>query len=148
MDKANIYDEIEKTIDYLRARLSKKINLEFDNSKQEIYVLLNKQLFSWSLENIIKNSIDAIKDKGKVTVSIKKIDEYVKIYIIDNGVGIDMSIINKIFKPGVTTKERGWGLGLSLAKRIIKKYHNGEIKVEKSTIGKGTKMMIKLKGVE
>ena len=148
LDKVNIYDEIERTLDYLRARLSKKIELEVDCSKQEIYVLLNKQLFSWSLENIIKNSIDAIKDKGKVTVSIKKIDEYVKIYIIDNGVGIDKSIINKIFKPGVTTKERGWGLGLSLAKRIIKKYHNGEIKVEKSTISKGTKMMIKLKGIE
>ena len=148
LDKVNICDEIKRTLDYLRARLSKKIELEIDCSKQEICVLLNKQLFSWSLENIIKNSIDAIKDKGKVTVSIKKVDEYVKIYIIDNGVGINKSVKNKIFKPGVTTKQRGWGLGLSLAKRIIKEYHNGEIKVEDSTIGKGTKMMIKLKGVE
>ena len=148
LDKVNICDEIKRTLDYLRARLSKKIELEIDCSKHEICVLLNKQLFSWSLENIIKNSIDAIKDKGKVTVSIKKVDEYVKIYIIDNGVGINKSVKNKIFKPGVTTKQRGWGLGLSLAKRIIKEYHNGEIKVEDSTIGKGTKMMIKLKGVE
>ena len=148
LDKVNICDEIKRTLDYLRARLSKKIELEIDCSKQEICVLLNKQLFSWSLENIIKNSIDAIKDKGKVTVSIKKVDECVKIYIIDNGVGINKSVKNKIFKPGVTTKQRGWGLGLSLAKRIIKEYHNGEIKVEDSTIGKGTKMMIKLKGVE
>ena len=148
LDKANIYDEIEKTIDYLRARLSKKINLEFDNSKQEIYVYLNKQLFSWSLENIIKNSIDAIKEKGKINIRVSKVDEYVKIFISDNGVGINKSIRNKIFNPGVTTKERGWGLGLSLTKRIIEEYHNGEIKVEESTIGQGTKMMIKLKGIE
>ena len=148
LDKVNISDEIEKTIDYLRARLSKKINLEFDNSKQEIYVYLNKQLFSWSLENIIKNSIDAIKEKGKVTIRVSKVDVYVKIFIIDNGVGINKSIRNKIFNPGITTKERGWGLGLSLAKRIIEEYHNGEIKVEESTIGQGTKMMIKLKGVK
>ncbi|MBF27299.1 MAG: two-component sensor histidine kinase [Flammeovirgaceae bacterium] len=148
LDKVNIYDEIEKTIDYLRARLSKKINLEFNNSKQEIYVYLNKQLFGWSIENVVKNSIDAIKEKGKVTIRVSKVDKYVKIFIIDNGVGINKSIRNKIFKPGVTTKERGWGLGLSLAKRIIKEYHNGEIKVEESTIGRGTKMMIKLKGVK
>ena len=148
LDKTNIYDEIEKTIDYLRARLSKKINLEFDNSKQEIYVYLNKQLFSWSLENIIKNSIDAIKEKGKITIRVSKVDEYVKILISDNGIGINKSIRNKIFNPGITTKERGWGLGLSLAKRIIEEYHNGEIKVEESSIGQGTKMMIKLKGIE
>jgi len=148
LDKANIYDEIEKTIDYLRARLSKKINIEFDNSKQEIYVYLNKQLFSWSLENIIKNSIDAIKEKGKVSIRVSKVDGYVKIFISDNGVGINKSIRNKIFNPGITTKERGWGLGLSLTKRIIEEYHNGEIKVEESTISKGTKMMIKLKGIE
>ena len=148
LDKANIYDEIEKTIDYLRVRLSKKINLEFDNSTQEIYVYLNKQLFSWSLENIIKNSIDAIKEKGKVKIRVSKVDGYVKIFISDNGVGINKSIRNKIFNPGVTTKERGWGLGLSLTKRIIEEYHNGEIKVEQSTIRKGTKMMIKYKGIE
>jgi len=109
---------------------------------------LNKQLFSWSLENIIKNSIDAIKEKGKVTIRVSKVDGYVKIFISDNGVGINKSIRNKIFNPGVTTKERGWGLGLSLAKRIIEEYHNGEIKVEESIIGQGTKMMIKLKGIE
>ena len=148
LDKVNIHDEIENTIDYLRARLSKKINLKFDNSKQEIYVYLNKQLFSWSLENIIKNSIDAIKEKGKVTIRVSKVGRYVKIFISDNGVGINKSIRNKIFNPGITTKERGWGLGLSLTKRIIEEYHNGEIKVEESIIGKGTKMMIKLKGIE
>ena len=109
LDKANIYDEIEKTIDYLRARLSKKINLEFDNSKQEIYVYLNKQLFSWSLENIIKNSIDAIKEKGKVSIRVSKVDGYVKIFISDNGVGINKSIRNKIFNLG-HYKRKGLGI--------------------------------------
>ena len=98
--------------------------------------------------NIIKNSIDSIKEEGKVAIRIEKVDEYVKVYITDNGVGISKSLRKKIFNPGVTTKERGWGLGLSLAKRIIEEYHNGEIKIEESTIGKGTKMMLKLKGIE
>ncbi len=146
--KANICDEIVKTISYLEARLSKKIKIEYNHSKQKVYVNLNKQLFSWSLENIIKNSIDSIKEEGKVAIRIEKVDEYVKIYITDNGVGISKSLRKKIFNPGVTTKERGWGLGLSLAKRIIEEYHNGEIKIEESTIGKGTKMMLKLKGIE
>tara|TARA_B100000575_G_scaffold251590_1_gene219068 strand:- start:965 stop:2104 length:1140 start_codon:yes stop_codon:yes gene_type:complete len=148
LEKVNVYKEIERTIDYLKARLSKKIKIEFDYSKQEIYVKLNKQLFSWSLENIIKNSIDAIKEKGQISIQVIKVDEYVNIYVIDNGVGINQSIRNKIFSPGVTTKERGWGLGLSLAKRIIEEYHNGEIKVVESNIDQGTKMMIKLKGIK
>ena len=146
--KANICDEIVKTISYLEARLSKKIKIEYNHSKQKVYVNLNKQLFSWSLENIIKNSIDSIKEEGKVAIRNEKVDEYVKIYITENGVGISKSLRKKIFNPGVTTKERGWGLGLSLAKRIIEEYHNGEIKIEESTIGKGTKMMLKLKGIE
>jgi len=146
--KANLNEEIGKTIDYLSARLSKKINLKFENTKQDIYVNLNNQLFSWSLENIIKNSIDSIKKQGEVTVSIEKDNEYIKVYIKDNGVGIKKSVRNKIFNPGVTTKERGWGLGLSLTKRIIEEYHKGEIKVEETSIGQGTKMMIKLRGVE
>ena len=127
---------------------AKKINLKFENTKQDIYVKLNNQLFSWSLENIIKNSIDSIKKQGEVTVSIEKDNEYVKVYIKDNGVGIKKSVRSKIFNPGVTTKERGWGLGLSLTKRIIEEYHKGEIKVEETSIDQGTKMMIKLRGVE
>ena len=146
--KANLNEEIGKTIDYLSARLSKKINLKFENTKQDIYVNLNNQLFSWSLENIIKNSIDSIKKQGEVTVSIEKDNEYIKVYIKDNGVGIKKSVRNKIFNPGVTTKERGWGLGLSLTKRIIEEYHKGEIKVGETSIGQGTKMMIKLRGVK
>ena len=148
LTKENICKEIEKTISYLRARLSNKISLEFEHPKDEIIVYLNNQLFSWSLENIIKNSIDSIKDSGKVKISIIEDNEYLKIYISDNGIGIKQSLKNKIFNPGVTTKERGWGLGLSLSKRIIEEYHKGEIKLIESIVGQGTKMLIKLKTVK
>ena len=148
LSKENICEEIDKTINYLRARLSKKIILEFEHPKDEIIVYINNQLFSWSLENIIKNSIDSIKDSGKVKISIIEENEYLKIYISDDGIGIKQSIKNKIFNPGVTTKERGWGLGLSLSKRIIEEYHNGEIKLIESVVGQGTKMLIKLKTVK
>ena len=148
LTKENISKEIEKTISYLRARLSNKISLEFEHPKDEIIVYLNNQLFSWSLENIIKNSIDSIKDSGKVKISIIEDNEYLKIYISDNGIGIKQSLKNKIFNPGVTTKERGWGLGLSLSKRIIEEYHKGEIKLIESIVGQGTKMLIKLKAVK
>ena len=148
LTKENICEEIDKTINYLRARLSEKIILEFEHPKNKIIVYINNQLFSWSLENIIKNSIDSIKDTGKVKISIIEENEYLKIYISDNGIGIKQSIKNKIFNPGVTTKERGWGLGLSLSKRIIEEYHNGEIKLIESIVGQGTKMLIKLKTVK
>ena len=148
LSKENICEEIDKTINYLRARLSKKIILEFEHPKDEIIVYINNQLFSWSLENIIKNSIDSIKNTGEVKISIIEENEYLKIYISDNGIGIKQSIKNKIFNPGVTTKERGWGLGLSVSKRIIEEYHNGEIKLIESIVGQGTKMLIKLKTVK
>ena len=148
LTKENICEEIDKTILYLKARLSNKISLEFEHPKDEIIVYLNNQLFSWSLENIIKNSIDSIKDSGKVKISIIEDNEYLKIYISDNGIGVKQSLKNKIFNPGVTTKERGWGLGLSLSKRIIEEYHKGEIKLIESIVGQGTKMLIKLKAVK
>ena len=148
LTKENICEEIDKTISYLRARLSNKISLEFDHPKEEIIVDLNNQLFSWSLENIIKNSIDSIKDTGKVNISLIEDNEYLKIYISDNGIGIKQSLKNKIFNPGVTTKERGWGLGLSLSKRIIEEYHKGEIKLIDSVVGQGTKMLIRLKAIK
>ena len=145
LSNKDICIEIKKTVDYLRARLSKKIILEFDNCNHNVITKINSQLFGWCLENIIKNSIDSIKEEGKVIIKLEEGDEFVKIYIIDNGIGIKKNLQRKIFRPGVTTKKRGWGLGLSLAKRIIEEYHNGQIKVLESTVGKGTKLLIQLK---
>ena len=140
----NISDEIEKTVNYLSARISTNIKLEFIKPKSKIKENINPQLFSWCIENLIKNSIDAIKDSGYIKIQISNDKNNTSIYISDSGVGIPKSLFKKIFNPGFTSKQRGWGLGLSLAKRIIEDYHSGEIRVYKSDQNKGTTMLIKL----
>ena len=148
LKKTEVFIELNSIINYLKNRVSKKIKFEIKKNKKFIYANLNRQLFGWCLENIIKNSIDSIKFKGQILIKIEANTSYVKIYIIDNGNGIDKKLKRKIFNPGVTSKERGWGLGLSLAKRIIKEYHQGEIKLVESEIGKGSTFMIKLRAIE
>ena len=140
----NISDEIEKTVNYLSARISTNIKLEFIKPKSKIKANINPQLFSWCIENLIKNGIDAIKDSGYIKIRISKDQNNTNIYISDSGMGIPKSSFKKIFNPGFTSKKRGWGLGLSLAKRIIEDYHSGEIRVYKSDKGNGTTMLIKL----
>ena len=140
----NISDEIEKTVNYLSARISTNIKLEFIKPKSKIKANINPQLFSWCIENLIKNGIDAIKDSGYIKIRISKDQNNTNIYISDSGIGIPKSSFKKIFNPGFTSKQRGWGLGLSLAKRIIEDYHSGEIRVYKSDKGNGTTMLIKL----
>jgi two-component system, sporulation sensor kinase D len=107
--------------------------------------MLNSQLYGWTVENLVKNGIDAMKGKGVITVSISQNSKYAIVKVTDTGKGIPKSNFKKIFNPGYTTKKRGWGLGLSLAKRIIEEYHNGKIKVSNSSIGKGTTLQISLK---
>ena len=109
---------------------------------------MNAQLFSWCLENIIKNSIDAIENKGKISIEVQTDSEHIYVYIKDNGKGISKKLFKSIFEAGYTTKKRGWGLGLSLAKRIIEDYHSGKIKVLKSKINAGTTFEIKLNRFE
>ena len=140
----NISDEIEKTVNYLSARISTNIKLEFIKPKSKIKANINPQLFSWCIENLIKNGIDAIKDSGYIKIRISKDHNNTNIYISDSGMGIPKSSFKKIFNPGFTSKKRGWGLGLSLAKRIIEDYHSGKIRVYKSDKGNGTTMLIKL----
>ena len=140
----NISDEIEKTVNYLSARISTNIKLEFIKPKSKIKANINPQLFSWCIENLIKNGIDAIKDSGYIKIRISKNQNNTNIYISDSGMGIPKSSFKKIFNPGFTSKKRGWGLGLSLAKRIIEDYHSGKIRVYKSDKGNGTTMLIKL----
>lgn len=140
----NISDEIEKTVNYLSARISANIKLEFIKPKSKIKANINPQLFSWCVENLIKNGIDAIKDSGYIKIKISKDQNNTNIYISDSGIGISKSSFKKIFNPGFTSKQRGWGLGLSLAKRIIEDYHSGEIRVYKSDQNNGTTMLIKL----
>jgi hypothetical protein len=132
---------------YLKSRSSKLINFEIEHPDTEIPVNLNAQLYSWTIENLVKNAIDAMKGKGDLKLSISQIEKQVFVNITDTGKGIPKQLFTKIFEPGYTTKKRGWGLGLSLAKRIIEDYHKGKIKVTESEIGKGTTIQICLKTI-
>tara|TARA_R110002073_G_scaffold40547_5_gene115332 strand:+ start:489237 stop:490418 length:1182 start_codon:yes stop_codon:yes gene_type:complete len=138
--------ETQKAFDYYKSRSSKLVdfNLKIGN-KEKIYAMINTQLFSWVIENLIKNAIDAMQGKGSIHMEISsKDDKYIQIDISDTGKGIPKNLYNKIFDPGFTTKRRGWGLGLSLTKRIIQDYHDGRIYVKKSEVGKGTTFTVLL----
>ena len=143
-----VTDIIKETIDsydYLKARSSNLIDFEIIIPDGDIPVNLNKQLYSWTIENLVKNAIDAMKGRGKLTVEISQLEDNIKISISDTGKGIPKKDFNKIFNPGYTTKKRGWGLGLSLTRRIIEDFHDGKIKVLQSQKEKGTTIQISLK---
>ncbi len=148
LEKHNSAVEIGKTVKYLNERISDNIRIDFKQIESNIYVNMNPQLFSWCLENIIKNSIDAIEDKGKISIEVQNDSDHLYIYIKDNGKGMSKKLFKNIFKAGYTTKKRGWGLGLSLAKRIIEDYHFGKIKVLESKINEGTTFEIRLNRFE
>jgi two-component system, sporulation sensor kinase D len=145
LKKTNIVTETLHSYDYLKTRSSKLIDFEFIAPDQNIHVNLNAQLYSWTIENLVKNAIDAMKGKGKLKIEILSNDKYVHIRVSDSGKGIPKHLFKKIFEPGFTSKKRGWGLGLSLARRIIEDYHKGKIKVIASGVDKGTTIQISLK---
>lgn len=145
LEKSDIVKETIDSYEYLKARSSKLIDFEISAPDDRIMVDLNKQLYSWTIENLVKNAIDAMKGKGELKIAITNEGKYVTIKVTDTGKGISKQHFNTIFQPGYTSKKRGWGLGLSLAKRIIEDYHNGKLKVLNSEIGKGTTMQISLK---
>tara|TARA_B100001564_G_scaffold67272_1_gene53072 strand:+ start:3832 stop:4995 length:1164 start_codon:yes stop_codon:yes gene_type:complete len=134
-----------KTLSYLSKRLSKLIAVNVLIPKKKIMIPLDPELYSWTLENIIKNGIDSMKGKGNINFLLKEGKDSVSIEITDSGSGIQKKMYSKIFLPGYTSKKTGWGLGLSLAKRIIVDYHKGLIEVKKSNPGKGTTIKIVLK---
>ena len=141
----DIVAETKTSFNYLQTRTSRLIDFDIQIPDKIISVKLNEQLYSWSIENLVKNAIDAMRGKGKLSITLFEADNQVHIQISDTGKGIPKSQFNKIFEPGFTTKKRGWGLGLSLTKRIIEDYHSGKIKVLNSEIGKGTTLQISLK---
>jgi len=148
LNKKDVVQETIKSFDYLKDRSSKLIEFHIETPDEPVNVKLNKQLFSWAIENLVKNAIDAMKGKGTVTIAIKKNTRYVHILVSDTGKGIPKKNFQRIFRPGFTTKKRGWGLGLSLTKRIIEDYHEGKIKVKDSEKGKGTTFQISLRLLE
>jgi signal transduction histidine kinase len=135
---------ISQTVNYLQKRSSEYVQFKLELPNNKITIPFNTQLISWTLENLIKNGIDAMKGKGTLCISVKELEQQVEILISDTGTGMTKEVTSKIFDPGFTTKSRGWGLGLSLARRIIVDFHQGKISVVKSTIGKGTQFKIML----
>jgi hypothetical protein len=135
----------KESYDYLEYRSSKLVTFFYEAPEEQHMANMNPQLFSWTIENLVKNAIDAMKGKGRLELSIHNDAQNVYIHISDTGKGIPKSNFKKIFEPGYTTKTRGWGLGLSLSKRIIEDYHKGKIRVLKSEINKGTTFQITLR---
>ena len=144
MKKTDVVAETKSSFDYMKSRSSKLINFSLEIPDSPLFVKLNPQLYGWTIENLVKNGIDAMKGKGDIHISISTNLKSVFIQISDTGKGIPKSNFKSIFNPGFTTKKRGWGLGLSLAKRIIEEYHKGKIRVQKSSASKGTVMEIEL----
>ena len=142
LEQMDIVSETLLSYDYLQSRFSKQIEFSYAAPKKSILIPLNATLHSWTIENMVKNAIDAMKGKGKLHLAIEEENDNVKITITDTGSGIPKNQFKKIFEPGYTTKKRGWGLGLSLTKRIVEDYHKGKIKVLQSEVGKGTAMQL------
>lgn len=138
----NVTDVTDEVVKYLTTRASGRIKFNIDAPEYPVIVPLNVSLFEWVIENICKNAMDAIEGKGDITLTISDYNKFIFLDIRDNGKGISRSKYKTIFKPGYTTKERGWGLGLSLTKRIVEAYHKGKIFVTDSEIGKGTEFRI------
>ncbi len=145
LELTNITDIIQRTVDYLKPRTPRNVKYEVVMPKQEVIASANGPLFSWVLENLFKNAIDAMDGKGKITLEMKEDSDNIIIDVTDTGKGISITGQRDVFSPGYTTKKRGWGLGLSLARRIIKDYHKGKIYIKHSSPGKGTTFRIILR---
>ncbi len=145
LDPANVVKLVQNMVNYIKRRSNEKINFSIRSNHLEIISPLNAPLFDWVIENLLKNALDAMEGAGSIAVDIKEETDKIFIDITDTGKGISKKNINQVFKPGFSTKKRGWGLGLSLSKRIIEQYHKGEIYVKQSEVGKGTTFRIILK---
>lgn len=145
--KTDIVEATQQSFDYLKSRSSKLIQFSLEVPDKVIPVSLNKQLYSWTIENLVRNAIDAMRGKGDLHIRLEEDEKWAYILLKDSGKGIDKGKFKLIFEPGHTTKKRGWGLGLSLAKRIIEQYHHGRIKVAQSELNKGTTFQIALRKV-
>jgi signal transduction histidine kinase len=146
LEEKNVVAQVESMVTYIKRRASDKVNFAVTSfGETAIPAMINAPLFDWVIENLLKNALDAMEGKGNIAVTIKNETASVVIDVTDSGKGISGANIGKVFKPGFTTKKRGWGLGLSLSKRIIEQYHKGELFVKHSETGKGTTFRIVLK---
>ncbi|MBT8218746.1 MAG: HAMP domain-containing histidine kinase [Bacteroidia bacterium] len=144
LKKQNIYEILSRVFEYMKRRAPRKVTFEYPRSEFPIMVNVNEHLFEWVIENLLRNALDSMDGEGTITGSIEENEKDVQILISDTGKGIASSKFKTVFEPGYTTKKRGWGLGLSLAKRIIESYHSGRIFVKSSVANQGTIFSIKL----
>lgn len=141
---SSMNDVIGHVVEYMDRRTSKKVQMSCILPEEPVIVKMNASLFEWVIENLCKNAVDAMEGSGKITVSMTEDNNKVSIEVADTGKGIARKNLQSVFQPGFTTKKRGWGLGLSLAKRIVEEYHKGKIWVKSSELGKGTIFRIEL----
>ena len=141
----DINKSIRTALSYMSTRISSKVKIHTQFSEVPVFVLMNDALFAWVIENLTKNAVDAMEGQGEINIQVEERDKVVRIDIADTGKGIPKSKFKTVFNPGYTTKKRGWGLGLSLVKRIIESYHGGKIFVKNSEAGKGTTFRIELR---
>lgn len=141
---SSMNDVIAHVVEYMDHRTSKKVKMECNLTEEPVIVRMNASLFEWVIENLCKNAVDAMEGSGQITVKLFDENERIAIEVADTGKGIARKNLQSVFQPGFTTKKRGWGLGLSLAKRIVEEYHKGKIWVKSSEIGKGTVFRIEM----
>jgi signal transduction histidine kinase len=145
LEERDIIEQVQTMVDYIRKRASGKVQFSVDtHGAERIPVKISPALFDWVIENLLKNALDAMEGKGKISVDIQQLPNQVQIDVTDTGKGIARQHIAKVFNPGFTTKKRGWGLGLSLSKRIVEQFHKGQLFVKHSEVGKGTTFRITL----
>ncbi|MEO6220071.1 MAG: HAMP domain-containing sensor histidine kinase [Ginsengibacter sp.] len=143
LEETNITEQVEKMVSYIKRRATDKVNFTIEAPKQSpVIAKISGPLFDWVMENLLKNALDSMEGKGLISVKINERVNQIIIDVSDTGKGISKQNISKVFKPGFTTKKRGWGLGLSLSKRIIEQYHKGQLFVKSSEAGKGTTFRI------
>lgn len=145
LEPHNTVEQVQRMVDYVKKRAAGKVQFHFIHEHNIMVAPLSPPLFDWVIENLLKNALDAMDGNGSITVTLKEETGKVLIDVADTGKGIASQNINRVFKPGFTTKKRGWGLGLSLSKRIIEQYHKGKLFVKHSEVGKGTMFRIELK---
>jgi signal transduction histidine kinase len=146
LEPRDVVEQVRHVMDYVRKRASGRVRFEFEtHGRESIIVALSGPLFDWVIENLLKNGLDALEGKGTIRVDIQDGRDGVVIDVSDTGKGISKAHIAKVFNPGFTTKKRGWGLGLSLSRRIVEQYHRGQISVKNSEPGKGTTFRIVLR---
>lgn len=145
LEEKDIVQQIQQMVDYIKKRSGQNIKFTLLANPSEIITKISPPLFDWVIENLLKNALDAMEGKGSININIKNDNNKTIIDVTDTGKGISKANIDRVFKPGFTTKKRGWGLGLTLTKRIVEQYHNGIIYIKHSELNKGTTFRIELK---